>query len=213
MIESSEQPKPTLSEMIAWLERAEKRIRFTCIAGIIVGIFLLAETIKWLVMPMAYLSHMYVLDWLNSPYMKHAMYPTLPMPPFYRYLRVIAGLLVVTVVYGLTFSIYKKKSKVFAIIMLLFWICEVLMAGAEEMWGVLGALIIVTLFFLPGLAGICEYHYIMRLANGLEDRDRAKIEKMKVVCPQCGRRLFGARRGMIGDVAECGKCKAEFTIE
>ena len=38
-------------------------------------------------------------------------------------------------------------------------------------------------------------------------------KKIWVDCPQCGRLLKGATRGMIGDTGVCPKCKAEFVIK
>jgi len=41
----------------------------------------------------------------------------------------------------------------------------------------------------------------------------AKGGKLKLVCPQCGRPLYGATQEMTGDTGICPKCKAEFVIE
>ena len=44
------------------------------------------------------------------------------------------------------------------------------------------------------------------------DIEEEKDKKIKVDCPQCGRKLKGATREMIDDVGVCRKCKAEFVI-
>ena len=43
--------------------------------------------------------------------------------------------------------------------------------------------------------------------------EEEKDKKIKVNCPQCGRKLKGAMREMIGDIGVCPKCKVEFVIE
>lgn len=53
-----------------------------------------------------------------------------------------------------------------------------------------------------------------RKAKSDDEQDHElKSNKLKVVCPECGRLLKGATQEMIGDTGICPKCKAEFVID
>lgn len=45
------------------------------------------------------------------------------------------------------------------------------------------------------------------------DDESKRNSKLKVKCPGCSRSLKGATEAMIGDIAVCPKCKAEFEIK
>ena len=45
-----------------------------------------------------------------------------------------------------------------------------------------------------------------------EPRHQAPVRKLRLKCPRCGHNLKGATTAMIGDLAVCPHCKAEFEI-
>jgi predicted RNA-binding Zn-ribbon protein involved in translation (DUF1610 family) len=52
-----------------------------------------------------------------------------------------------------------------------------------------------------------------RLGRALGIKLPPKAHKIKVNCPNCGRRLYGAKSDMVGCIGTCQSCKTEFEIQ
>lgn len=83
--------------------------------------------------------------------------------------------------------------------------------------------VIQVVFTAIAIAALYGFFWAIEWMKGVPIKDIGKPElpdalepagsvPVKLCCPECGRKLYGADTSMLGDIAVCSNCKAEFPI-